>query len=97
MPARATVPHTGAGKIIKIVRVMVEIDCRHTDRFLPIGHARPLEMRVGNTVYVADYFGRDLKRAKFAVLSTRIIVSAGFDRDEGREEKWMHDLNSLCA
>ena len=49
-------------------------------------------MRTHDSIYVADHDRFDLKRAEFAVTASGMIVSVGFDLNEGREKQWMHDL-----
>jgi hypothetical protein len=49
-------------------------------------------VRPHDPIHVADHDRFDLKRAKLAMTATGMIVSVGFDLNEGREKQWMHDL-----
>jgi hypothetical protein len=59
-----------------------------------------LLVRVGRShdaVHVAHEDRADLKRAKFAMTASGMIVSVGFDLDKRGQEEWMHDLILVCV
>jgi len=71
---------------------MREIRLRNEDRDGAIGYLRVGIMRSHDAVDIADHDRFDLKRAKLAMTAFGLIVSTGFDLNEGGEKQWMHDL-----
>jgi len=74
-----------------------EIAFRDEDRDGAVGYLLVRVVRPHDPIYVADHDRFDLKRAKLAVTAARLIVSTGFDLNEGREKQWMHDLIRFCV
>ncbi len=71
---------------------MREVAFRDEDRDGAVGYLLVRVVRPHDPIHVADHDRFDLKRAKLAVTAFGMIVSTGFDLDEGREKQWMHDL-----
>ena len=76
---------------------MREVAFRDEDRNGAVGYLLVRVMRSHDSVHVADHDRLDLKRAKLAMTAFGLIVSTGFDLNEGREKQWMHDLIRFCV
>lgn len=62
---------------------MREIRLRNEDRNGAVGYLLVRVVRPHDAVNVADHDRFDLKRAKLAVTASGMIVSTGFDLNEG--------------
>ena len=49
-------------------------------------------MRSYDAVHISYEDRLDLERAKLAVTAFGLIISVGFDLNQGRKKQWMHDL-----
>ncbi len=76
---------------------MREVGLCDEDRDGAVGYLLVRVVRSHDSIHVADHDRFDLKRAEFAVFAARMIVSTGFDLNEGREKQWMHDLIRFCV
>jgi hypothetical protein len=54
-------------------------------------------MRPHDAVHISHEDRFDLERAKFAVTAFGLIISVGFDLNQGRKKQWMHDLMRGCG
>ena len=61
---------------------MREISVRDEDRNGPIRNLRVGVVRTHDAVNVADHDRANLKRAKLAMTTSRMIISVGFDLDK---------------
>ena len=62
---------------------MREIRLRNEDRNGAVGYLLVRVVRPHDPIHVADHDRFDLKRAKLAVTASGMIVSTGFDLNEG--------------
>jgi hypothetical protein len=58
----------------------------------PIRYLLVRVMRPHDAVHISYHDRFDLERAKLAVTAFGMIVSVGFDLNQGRKKQWMHDL-----
>jgi hypothetical protein len=54
-------------------------------------------MRPHDAVNISYHNRFDLERAKLAVTAFGMIISVGFDLNQGRKKQWMHDLMRGCV
>ena len=54
-------------------------------------------VRPHDAVNISYHDRLNLERAKLAVTAFGMIVSVGFDLNQGRKKQWMHDLMRGCG
>lgn len=92
-----TLPDPRERFVAEVLPVVREICAGDGNRNLSVRYLRVRVMRTHDAVRIAHKDRLDLQRAKLAVPTLGKIVSAGFDLNEGREEKWMHGFVFSCA
>ena len=92
-----TLPEPCETFVAEIAPVVREIAFRDKCRGCAVGDLGVRVMRPHDSVDIADHDRFDLKRAKLTVTASRMIVSVGFDLNEGREKQWMHDMIRFCG
>ena len=85
-----TLPESSETFVAEIASVVAEVSGSYVDGYLAIGYLLVRVTGARETVTIADHDRLNLKRAKLAVTTARLVVAAGFNRDESGQKEWMH-------
>jgi hypothetical protein len=87
-----TLPDARQRFVAEIASVMRKICASDKERDGAVGDLGVRVMRPHDAINIANKNRFDLERAKLAVTAFGMIVSVGFDLNQGRKKQWMHDL-----